>query len=44
MTCPRHVSQFDVATGQRLRGPSDTDLATYPTVSDGGQLYLLLAD
>ena len=44
VTCPRHGSQFDVTTGQRLRGPADTDLATYPTVEDGGQLYLLVAD
>jgi nitrite reductase/ring-hydroxylating ferredoxin subunit len=44
VTCPRHGSQFDVTTGQRVRGPADTDLATYPTVSDGGQLYLLVAD
>jgi nitrite reductase/ring-hydroxylating ferredoxin subunit len=42
VTCPRHGSQFDVATGQRLRGPADTDIATYPTVEDGGQLYLLV--
>jgi nitrite reductase/ring-hydroxylating ferredoxin subunit len=44
VTCPRHGSQFDVATGQRLRGPADTDIATYPTVEDGGELYLLVAD
>jgi nitrite reductase/ring-hydroxylating ferredoxin subunit len=44
VTCPRHGSQFDVATGQRLRGPADTDIATYPTIEDGGQLYLLVAD
>jgi nitrite reductase/ring-hydroxylating ferredoxin subunit len=42
VTCPRHGSQFDVATGQRLRGPADTDIATFPTVEDGGQLYLLV--
>lgn len=41
VTCPRHGSQFDVSTGERLRGPADTDIATWPTVSDGGQLYLL---
>ena len=41
VTCPRHGSQFDVTTGQRVRGPADTDIATYPTVADGGQLYLL---
>jgi len=42
VTCPRHGSQFDVATGQRLRGPADTDIATYPSVEDGGQFYLLV--
>ena len=44
VTCPRHGSQFDVSTGQRLRGPADVDIATYPTVEDGGQLYLLVPD
>ena len=44
ITCPRHGSQFDVSTGQRLRGPADTDIATFPTVADGGQLYLLVPD
>jgi nitrite reductase/ring-hydroxylating ferredoxin subunit len=44
VTCPRHGSQFDVTTGQRLRGPADTDIATHPTVADGGQLYLLVPD
>lgn len=42
VTCPRHGSQFDVATGQRVRGPADTDIATYPSVEDGGQFYLLV--
>src|SRR5688500_3773619 len=44
VTCPRHGSQFDVTTGQRLRGPADTDIATYATVADGGQLYLLVPE
>jgi nitrite reductase/ring-hydroxylating ferredoxin subunit len=44
VTCPRHGSQFDLSTGERVRGPADTDIATYPTVEDGGQLYLLVAD
>jgi nitrite reductase/ring-hydroxylating ferredoxin subunit len=44
VTCPGHGSQFEVTTGQRVRGPADTDIATYPTVSDGGQLYLLAPD
>ena len=44
VTCPGHGSQFDVTTGQRVRGPADTDIATYPTVADGGQLYLLVPE
>lgn len=44
ITCPRHGSQFEVSSGQRVRGPADTDIATYPTVEDGGQLYLLVPD
>ena len=42
ITCPRHGSQFDITNGQRLRGPADTDIVTYPTVEDGGQFYLLV--
>jgi nitrite reductase/ring-hydroxylating ferredoxin subunit len=44
VTCPRHGSQFDVTTGQRVRGPADADIATYPTIADGGELYLLAAE
>jgi nitrite reductase/ring-hydroxylating ferredoxin subunit len=44
VTCPRHGSQFEVTTGQRLRGPADNDIATFPTIADGGQLYLLVPD
>jgi nitrite reductase/ring-hydroxylating ferredoxin subunit len=42
VTCPRHGSQFDVCTGERLRGPADTGVATYPVVVAGGQVSLLL--
>ena len=44
VTCPRHGSQFDVRTGERLRGPADVGLVTFPVVEDGGQMYLLLPD
>ena len=40
LTCPRHGSQFDVATGERTRGPADGDIARYRVVLDGGQLFL----
>ncbi|MHB1612979.1 MAG: Rieske (2Fe-2S) protein [Actinomycetes bacterium] len=36
VTCPVHGSQFDVRTGQRVRGPADSDIAVYRvTVADG---------
>jgi nitrite reductase/ring-hydroxylating ferredoxin subunit len=44
VTCPRHGSQFDVRTGQRLRGPADTDVATFPLIEDRGQVYLLVPE
>ena len=44
VTCPRHGSQFDVRTGERVRGPADAGLSTFPIVEDGGQVYLLLPD
>ena len=44
MTCPRHGSQFDVRTGERLRGPADNDIATFPLVERPRPGYLLVAD
>lgn len=43
VTCPRHGSQFDVRTGERVRGPADTGLDTFPVLEDGGVVYVLLA-
>ncbi len=40
VTCPRHGSQFDVTTGERLRGPADDALKTYTVLNDGGILYV----
>lgn len=44
VTCPRHGSQFDVCTGERMRGPADTDIARYDVVVSGGQVSLLLTE
>jgi nitrite reductase/ring-hydroxylating ferredoxin subunit len=44
VTCPRHGSQFDVRTGERLRGPADPDLSTFPLLQDGGQVFLLVPE
>lgn len=44
VTCPRHGSQFDVCTGERLRGPSDTDIATFAVVVADGQVSIVIND
>ena len=40
ITCPGHGSRFDVRTGERLRGPADTDIEAFPLLQEGGQVYL----
>ena len=40
ITCPRHGSQFDVATGARERGPSDFPIRTYRVLTDEGATYV----
>jgi nitrite reductase/ring-hydroxylating ferredoxin subunit len=42
LTCPRHGSQFDVCTGERTRGPADSDIKTYQVVIGGGQVSIVL--
>jgi len=43
ITCPRHGSQFDVCTGQRVRGPADDNIGVYTAVVEAGQLLLVLS-
>lgn len=40
VTCPAHGSRFDLASGERLRGPADRDLPTYDLVVEGGRVFL----
>lgn len=40
VTCPGHGSQFDVRTGERLRGPADVDLGCWRVEEQGGQLWV----
>jgi nitrite reductase/ring-hydroxylating ferredoxin subunit len=40
VTCPRHGSRFDVRTGERVRGPADVGIRTFPLEEEGGLLYL----
>lgn len=42
ITCPRHGSQFDVCTGERLRGPADNAIAAFRVVIAGGQVAITL--
>lgn len=41
LTCPRHGSQFDVTTGERVRGPADCALLTYQVVIESGQVAVV---
>lgn len=42
VTCPEHGSQFDVCTGERVRGPADMEVATFGLVQDAGQVFVVL--
>ncbi|MEE8376439.1 MAG: Rieske 2Fe-2S domain-containing protein [Acidimicrobiia bacterium] len=42
VTCPEHGSRFDTRTGERLRGPADLGLKTFPVLIEDGQAYLRL--
>ncbi|MFD1659107.1 Rieske (2Fe-2S) protein [Streptomyces caeni] len=42
VTCPGHGSQFDLCTGERVRGPSDTGIDRFTLVQEGGQVFLVL--
>ena len=41
LTCPGHGSRFDVATGERLRGPADCALRRFEVTEREGRIQLL---
>ncbi len=43
VTCPRHGSQFDVQTGERVRGPADREVAAHEVTRAGGRVHLTWA-
>lgn len=40
--CPRHGSEFDLATGEPHSFPATKAVAVYPAEIDGGDVYLTL--
>lgn len=42
VTCPLHGSQFDVRSGERLRGPADLPVPTYRVAIEGGVAFIEL--
>jgi len=42
--CPRHGSEFDLATGQALSLPATRPVPTYPVSVEDGTIYLVLED
>ncbi|HUG55731.1 MAG TPA: non-heme iron oxygenase ferredoxin subunit, partial [Candidatus Limnocylindrales bacterium] len=42
VTCPLHGSQFDVRSGERLRGPADVPVPTYRVAVEGGVAFIEL--
>jgi nitrite reductase/ring-hydroxylating ferredoxin subunit len=42
LTCPRHGSQFDVSTGERVRGPADAGIRVHRVVEEAGRAWLVL--
>ena len=42
ITCPWHGAQFDVTTGQVVRGPARQSLMTYPVKIEGQAILVAL--
>jgi 3-phenylpropionate/trans-cinnamate dioxygenase ferredoxin component len=44
LTCPLHLSRFDLGDGEALDPPAALPLAVYPVVVDGGRLLIEVPD
>ncbi len=44
ITCPWHLAQFDIRTGQVLRGPARQAILTYPVKIEDNTIFISLPD
>ena len=44
VTCPWHGSQFDVTSGQVIRGPARRPVATYPVRVVGDDVFVTIVE
>lgn len=44
LTCPWHGAQFNVRTGEVLRGPARQNIQTYPVKMDGDAILVSVPD
>jgi 3-phenylpropionate/trans-cinnamate dioxygenase ferredoxin component len=44
LTCPLHLSRFDLADGEALDPPASLPLAVYPVVVEGGRVLIEVPD
>jgi nitrite reductase/ring-hydroxylating ferredoxin subunit len=44
LTCPLHMSRFDLGTGEALDAPADLPLAIYDVVVEDGRLLIEVPD
>ena len=44
LTCPLHLSRFDLGNGEALDPPADLPLAVYPIVEEGGRVLIEVPD
>ena len=40
VTCPEHGSRFNVHSGERVRGPADYSIKSYPVTTKGNDIYV----
>ena len=44
LTCPMHMSRFDLGSGEALDAPAELPLAVYPVTVEDGRVLILVPD